>query len=91
MADKKLSELRDGQDQVLVVEFDYRVEEAFLSKLPNAKLVKNIGGFMYEITFDTSKDMRAVVFDFAHDNQLKILQLSRKNRNLESLFGELTL
>ena len=91
VADKKLSELRDGQDQVLVVEFDYRLEEAFLSKLPNAKLVKNIGGFMYEITFDTSKDMRAVVFDFAHDNQLKILQLSRKNRNLESLFGELTL
>ena len=91
VADKKLSELRDGQDQVLVVEFDYRLEEAFLSKLPNAKLVKNIGGFMYEITFDTSKDMRAVVFDFAHDNQLKILQLSRKNKNLESLFTELTL
>lgn len=91
VADKKLSELRDGQDQILVVEFDYRVEEAFLSKLPNTVLVKNIGGFIYEITFDTSNDMRPIVFDFAHDNQLKILQLSRKNKNLESLFGELTL
>jgi len=29
VADKKLSELRDGKDQVLVVEFDFRVEEAF--------------------------------------------------------------
>jgi ABC-2 type transport system ATP-binding protein len=91
VADKKLSELRDGQDQILVVEFDYRVEEAFLNKLPHAITVKNIGGFTYEIAFDTSKDMRPVVFDFAHDNQLKILQLSRKNKNLESLFTELTL
>ncbi|MDL5513171.1 gliding motility-associated ABC transporter ATP-binding subunit GldA [Arenibacter sp. M-2] len=91
VADKKLSELRDGQDQVLVVEFDFRVEEAFLNKLPHVILVKNIGGFVYEITFNTSKDMRPVVFDFAHDNQLKTLQLSRKNKNLESLFSELTL
>ena len=91
VADKKLSELRDGQDQVLVVEFDFRVEEAFLNKLPNVIMVKNIGGFVYEITFNTSNDMRPAVFDFAHDNQLKTLQLSRKNKNLESLFSELTL
>lgn len=90
VADKKLSELRDGQDQILVVEFDFRVEEAFLNKLPNVSAVKNIGGFVYEITFNTTKDMRPVVFDFAHDNQLKTLQLSRKNKNLESLFTEMT-
>jgi len=90
VADKKLSELRDGQDQVLVVEFDFRVEEAFLNKLPNVIMVNNIGGFVYEITFNTTKDMRPVVFDFAHDNQLKTLQLSRKNKNLESLFTEMT-
>ena len=91
VADKKLSELRDGQDQVLVVEFDFRVEEAFLNKLPNVIMFKIIGGFVYEITFNTSNDMRPAVFDFAHDNQLKTLQLSRKNKNLESLFSELTL
>ncbi|MEQ8219024.1 MAG: gliding motility-associated ABC transporter ATP-binding subunit GldA [Arenibacter sp.] len=91
VADKKLSELRDGQDQVLVVEFDFRVEEAFLNKLPHVIMVKNIGGFVYEVTFNTSNDMRPAVFDFAHDNQLKTLQLSRKNKNLESLFSELTL
>jgi len=91
VADKKLSELRDGQEQVLVVEFDFRVEEAFLNRLPNVNKVKNIGGFVYEITFNTSTDMRPAVFDFAHDNQLKTLQLSRKNKNLESLFTEMTL
>lgn len=90
VADKRLADLQDEEEQVLLVEFDFRVEETFLANLPHAASVKNIGGFVHEITFDTQKDMRPVVFDFAHDNQLKILQLSRKSRNLENLFTELT-
>jgi ABC-2 type transport system ATP-binding protein len=90
VADKKLADLRDDEEQVIEVEFDYRVEEELLLKLPNTSKVKNTGGFVYEITFNTSKDMRPVVFDFAHDNKLKTLQLSRKNKNLESLFTEIT-
>lgn len=90
VADKKISDLHDDEQQIIEVEFDYRVEEAFLEKLSNVVAVKNTGGFVYEITFDTSNDMRPAVFDFAHDNQLKTLQLTRKNKNLESLFTELT-
>ena len=90
VADKKLSDLRNEDEQIIEVEFDYRVEEAFLNRLPHVKHVKNTAGFLYEITFATSKDMRSAVFDFAHDNKLKTLQLSRKNKNLESLFAELT-
>ncbi len=90
VADKHLNALIDEKEQVIEVEFDYRVEEAFLLKLPNVTEVKNIHGFIYHITFDTNIDMRPIVFDFAHDNKLKILQLSRKNKNLESLFRELT-
>jgi len=90
VADKKLSELREGQEQTVIVEFDYRVEDAFLLKLPHAKSVKNVHDFIYEIVFDTTTDMRAHVFDFAHDNELKILQLNQKNASLESLFRELT-
>ncbi|MEM8507544.1 MAG: gliding motility-associated ABC transporter ATP-binding subunit GldA [Bacteroidota bacterium] len=90
VADKKLEELREAEEQIIEVEFDYRVEEVLLRKLPHVTLVKNTGGFVYEIVFDTTTDMRSAVFDFAHDNQLKTLQLSRKNKNLESLFTELT-
>lgn len=90
VADKKLQELRDGKEQTVIVEFDYRVEEAFLKNLPMAKSLINPHGFVYEITFKTSEDMRSHVFDFAHDNQLKILQLNQKNVSLESLFRELT-
>ena len=90
VADKKLSKLRDAKEQIVIVEFDYRVEDAFLLKLPKAKSVTNTHGFVYEITFKTSEDMRSYVFDFAHDNQLKILQLNQKNASLESLFRDLT-
>ncbi|RED50279.1 gliding motility-associated ABC transporter ATP-binding subunit GldA [Seonamhaeicola aphaedonensis] len=90
VADKKLSELRKQKEQTVIVEFDYRVEDAFLKQLPNVKKVINTYDFVYEITFSTSKDMRSHVFDFAHDNQLKILQLNQKNASLESLFRELT-
>ncbi|RAJ14536.1 gliding motility-associated ABC transporter ATP-binding subunit GldA [Olleya aquimaris] len=90
VANKKLQELRDGQEQIVIVEFDYRVEDAFLLKLPHVKSVKNTHDFIYEITFSTTEDMRSHVFDFAHDNELKILQLNQKNASLESLFRELT-
>jgi ABC-2 type transport system ATP-binding protein len=90
VADKKLAELRKDGEQVVEVEFDYRVEEQLLHQLPHVNRVRNTGGFVYEITFSTSRDMRPAVFDFAHDNQLKTLQLSRKNKNLEKLFSELT-
>ncbi|WP_103072443.1 gliding motility-associated ABC transporter ATP-binding subunit GldA [Aquimarina sediminis] len=90
VTDKFLDQIADGTEQIIEVEFDYRIEEAFLLKLPNVSEVKNIHDFLYEITFDTTIDMRPVVFDFAHDNKLKILQLSRKNKNLESLFREMT-
>ncbi|MBT8268820.1 MAG: gliding motility-associated ABC transporter ATP-binding subunit GldA [Bacteroidia bacterium] len=90
VADSKLKDLKGDEEQVVMVEFDYRVEEAFLKKLPKVSTVKNIGGFEYEISFSCSDDMRSHVFDFAHDNDLKILQLYQKNRTLEDLFRQLT-
>ena len=90
VADKKLSELKANQEQIIEVEFDYRVEDAFLKRLKHIQSVKNTHDFIYELTFSTKEDMRPKVFDFAHDNGLKILQLNQKNKNLESLFRELT-
>lgn len=90
VADKKLTDLRESKEQTVIVEFDYRVEDAFLLKLPKVKTVINTHDFVYEITFATAEDMRSHVFDFAHDNKLKILQLNQKNASLESLFREVT-
>ncbi|MBA6154120.1 gliding motility-associated ABC transporter ATP-binding subunit GldA [Gelidibacter maritimus] len=91
VADKKLSDLKANQEQIIEVEFDYRVEDVLINRLKHIQNVKNTHDFIYELTFSTKEDMRPMVFDFAHDNGLKILQLNQKNKNLESLFRELTL
>lgn len=90
VADKKLKDLKADQAQIIEVEFDYRVEDVLLNKLKHVSSVNNVHDFVYELTFSTKEDMRSEVFDFAHDNGLKILQLNQKNMNLESLFRELT-
>lgn len=90
VADKKLTDLKADQAQIIEVEFDYRVEDVLLNRLKHIQNVRNTHDFIYELTFSTKEDMRPSVFDFAHDNGLKILQLNQKNKNLESLFRELT-
>lgn len=90
IADKKLKDLRENQEQVIEVEFDFRVEKQFIEKIPQLKLAKNVHDTTWILTFTTSEDRRSHVFDFAHNNGLKILKLDTKNKNLESLFLELT-
>jgi len=88
--DKKLEDLKNNKKQIIEVEFDYRVEEVALQKLPKVEKIENITGFVYHLHFNTEEDMRGKVFDFAHDSGLKILQLHQKNTTLEKLFIELT-
>jgi len=88
--DKKLEELKNESQQIVEVEFDYRIEEQALLKLPKVEKVENTSGFVYQIYFNSEKDRRGDVFDYAHDNGLKILQLHQKNTTLEKLFIELT-
>lgn len=90
VADNKLVELRDNSQQIIEVEFDTRIEEQFVQQIPNLMSSINTLDFTWELTFDTQKDMRPAIFDFAHDNGIKILQLNLKNKNLESIFRELT-
>ncbi len=90
VADQKLSELKDNSLQVIEVEFDSRVEEQFIQQIPKLVSCVNIFDFVWELTFDTSVDMRPKIFDFAHDNGIKILQLHTKNKDLETIFRELT-
>jgi ABC-2 type transport system ATP-binding protein len=85
-----LEALKMNDQQVVCVSFDYRVESVALQKIPNIKTVVNTFEFDYELTFESKKDMRPAVFDFAHDNGLKILSLQQKNEELEKKFNLLT-
>lgn len=90
IADKNLKELTGNQEQVIEVEFDYKIEKQLIANIPHLKSANNVHDTIWELTFDTLKDMRPAVFDFAHDNGLKTLNLTAKNKNLDRLFRELT-
>jgi ABC-2 type transport system ATP-binding protein len=91
VADKKLDHLITAdKEQVIEVEFDYKIEEQAIAKIPYLKSYKNTHDFSWELIFIAEKDMRPTVFDFAHDNGLKTLQLNQKNKNLEAVFREIT-
>ena len=88
--DKPISELKTSKEQTIKVKFDYKLEEQFIQRLPNIVYYKNTVENNWILTFETSEDMRPVIFDFAQENGLKILGLNTENKNLESLFRELT-
>lgn len=91
VTDKKLDKLISAdKEQVIEVEFDYKIEEEAIARMPHLKSYKNTHDMVWELTFLSDKDMRPTVFDFAHDNGLKTLQLNQKNKNLETIFREIT-
>ena len=91
VTDKKLDKLvSEEKEQIIEVEFDKAIDEALLAALSAIKTYKNTSGNLWTLTFTTEEDMRPKVFDFAHDNGLKTLQISLKSKNLEEIFREKT-
>ncbi|WP_430399386.1 gliding motility-associated ABC transporter ATP-binding subunit GldA [Flavobacterium sp.] len=90
VTDKKLNQISESTEQTIIVEFDLKIEEQFISKLPNLTSYKNTHDMIWELTFTSNEDMRSVVFDFAQENGLKTLQLSSKDKNVETVFREMT-
>ena len=91
VTDKKLDKLISAdKEQIIEVEFDYKIEEEAIARMPHLKSYKNTHDMVWELTFISDIDMRPTVFDFAHDNGLKTLQLNQKNKNLETIFREIT-
>ena len=91
VTDKKLDKLiSSDKEQVIEVEFDFKIEEQAIAKIPHLKSYKNVHDRVWELTFISETDMRPIVFDFANENGLKTLQLNQKNKNLETIFREIT-
>lgn len=88
--DANLSELKSGEEQVIVVEFDFKIEEQFVNKIQDLKSFNNYHDNEWEFVFENEEDKRSVIFDFAQEQGLKILQMNTQNKTLESLFKEYT-
>ena len=91
MADNTIDTLMTEETiQTIEVEFDKAVSGELFVQLAHIKDFTNTSNNTWELTFATADDMRPAVFDFAHANGLKTLQLNLKNKNLEAIFREKT-
>lgn len=86
--DKNLKSLVKEQiEQIIEVEFDQNIATI---DMENITALNKISDTVWEIVFNSNEDMRSKVFDFAQNNNLKILQMNLKNKNLEQIFREKT-
>ena len=91
LVDKKLEELQDSKQQIIEVTFNTLFDEMIFQKLSNLSSVKNTSDNNWQLTFSSDKDMRSKIFDLAQEHNLKILGLTNQNKNLETLFREVTM
>lgn len=91
LIDKKLKELQDSKQQIIEVTFNISCGEVIFQKLSNLSSVKNTSDNNWQLTFSSDKDMRSKIFDLAQEHNLKILGLTNQNKNLETLFREVTM
>jgi ABC-2 type transport system ATP-binding protein len=90
LVDKKLSELQKNTQQIIEVTFNAAVNKNIFNKLINLNSLMNTKEDTWQLTFNTSEDMRSKIFDFAQENKLKIIGLTTQDKNLEMLFREVT-
>lgn len=91
VTDKQLEKLvSEIEQQIIEVEFDKEIEVAILESLAELVSYKNTKENHWELTFESEEDKRSAVFDFAQANGLRTLQISLKNKNLETVFREKT-
>ena len=89
LIDENLKALKNNEQQIIKVSFDNSFPVELLNTLPDIEVHKR-DALNFTLTFNAKQDMRPKIFDFAKENNLKILELSAQSQNLESLFREIT-
>ena len=90
LVDKELSELQKNTQQIIEVTLNTAVNKNIFNNLINLNSLVNTRENTWQLTFNTSEDMRSKAFDFAQENKLKIIGLTTRDKSLEMLFTELT-
>ena len=87
---ENISGLSGMKSQSVSVEFDSDVNHEELLKIPGADKVIKLKERHWIIESHSEDDIRAGVFGFAVKNKLAVLSLQKEEKNLESIFQELT-
>jgi ABC-2 type transport system ATP-binding protein len=91
VTDQLLSDLQKNTTQTIQVTFDQKVLKSIFNSLENISSLTNTTENTWRLIFNSKEDARSKVFDFAQENNLKILELKSENKSLETLFRELTI
>lgn len=92
IADDSVEKLSSIQDDIseLIVEFDKEVSKDIFKSLSYIKRVNHLGGNRWEIQIEDALDRRKDLAEFAHSNNLVILEITKKQGTMESIFQKLT-
>ena len=93
VADEKaegITSLKPEADILITVEFDKTFEIQQLKSIKGVKSIEPTGN-KFIINVQSDIDIRPGIFKFAVENKLVLLEMSQKERGLESVFHELTM
>ena len=93
IADASVESLKNGQmktAQQVLVEFDQAVADSLLLDNLPVKNLEAKSEKSYLISSSSEEDIRPLLFDFAVDNQFKILSMNEQQSSLEDVFQQLT-
>lgn len=93
VADDKVGDISsklEGNNQIVVVEFDKPVEADLLKTIEGVSQIKKIDELNWLFESLSQEDIRQKIFQFAVDNNLSVLSMQKKEKSLEEVFHELT-
>ena len=90
-ADGKIGELKDdGARQVIIVEFDQVTSKSSLKKIPGLLDAVLLSGNEWKIFTTPGGDIRKELFQYAVQNGLTVLKLTKEEQRMEDVFKEKT-
>lgn len=90
VAENTLEKIKEINLKIIEITFEHSINKEVFKTLNYLTNIENISENSYQLTFETHEDMRPVLFEFAQKNNLKLLELHQKNKDLESIFRNVT-
>lgn len=90
VAENTLEKIKEINLKIIEITFEDSINKELFKNLNYLTNIENMSENSYQLTFETNEDMRPVLFEFAQKNNLKLLELHQKNKDLESVFRNVT-
>ena len=90
VADINLNDLKLASTALITLRFDKAVLAANLQSELQPKTIEKTGETSWLLSFENGVDSGAILFDFAKKHGLKIVEMTQKRADLESLFKQFT-